>query len=58
MQIITVAHEYRMGEYYKQFDPDNNTISEVINTYDVDDNGVTGRLQTGCCKHSKKQTKA
>jgi hypothetical protein len=33
--------EYRMGEYLKQFDSDNNTPSEVVNTYDVDDNGVT-----------------
>ena len=39
--------EYRMGEYLKQFDSDNNTPSETINTYDVDENGVTQAVYKG-----------
>lgn len=47
--------EYRMGQYLKQFNSDNSTPAETINTYDVDDSGVTQAVYKGVLKVNSSQ---
>lgn len=47
--------EYRMGEYLKQFDSDTSTPSETINTYSVDNDGVTQGTYRGSVNTNSSQ---